>query len=342
VPRWPVATVFLVGALTAQALAVGTIKGKLTGPSGIPLEAARITATDANYKSFRGEASDDGTYSVEVDPGTYEVVVVGKGLESQVVKNVVVADNAEVEQNFPLEAAKPFCIIKADRPIPLTDDINSPSFADAPDIRVDGGHNVGEGYASINDDWKGPSTAGGRFRVKWSEQAIHLAADLSFAQPGVNFGAEGEQWKGNAIEFDFQDDAYDVNRDAYDTNHNWQLIVGIHAAPKWWLYGALQQAPEIDGVKANIADHLLIKDRNGGNLVRLDIPWKILLREDKKTAVEPPKEGAVGALDLVIDNSGTDTTADAATRQFQLSWSGFNTGWQEPRVLKPVQFCPKP
>jgi len=253
-----------------------------------------------------------------------------------------VKDGATVKKDFTLEEATPFCLIKAAAPIPLADDINSASFSDAPDIAVNTAANVDEGFDSIAE-WKGPNTAGGRFRIKYSDEGIHLAADMTFANPNLNFGSESEQWKGNAIEFDFQNDPYDPTRATYEPDHNWQLIVGISNDPKWWLYGSLAQVPMLNGKAANIKDYLLIKPGTAANeqLVRLNIPWGFYLKEDKATAITPPKDNDLGAMDVVVDSSTPDATLDNGNRQFQLSWSQFNTGWQEPAILRPIQFCPQ-
>src|SRR5881227_1729189 len=69
------------------------------------------------------------------------------------------------------------------RPIPLMDDINSTSFADAPDIAVNQAWQVRSGDPT---QWPGPSEVSARFRLKYSDQALHLAADINFKTPGVN------------------------------------------------------------------------------------------------------------------------------------------------------------
>jgi hypothetical protein len=216
---------------------------------------------------------------------------------------------------------------------------------DAPDINVNSGWNVAENDQSGNllSDWTGPAKVGGRFRVKYSAQGIHLAADVTFAQPGVNFGTPGTQYLGNAIEFDLQNDPYDPTRSAYDTDHNWQFIIGLGTTPDWWMYGGVQAAPMLNGAAADIKKYVLLKDRpnKDGELVRIDLPWGFFLMSDQATPITAPKDNALGAMDCVLDNSGPDAVKDTATRQFQLGWSGYNTGYTDPSVQRPIQFVPQ-
>jgi hypothetical protein len=279
-----------------------------------------------------------------VDPGTYTVAVVADGFDATPATKVVVADGKTVPENFTLTVAAPFPVVKSASPIPLTDDINSASFMDAADINDNSGWNVAQNDQSGNNlsDWKGPAQAGGRFRIKYSDQGIHLAADVTFAQPGVDFGAQNTQYLGNAIEFYLQSDPYDPTRTAYDPDHNWQIIVGLGATPDWFMYGGLQAAPMLSGAAADIKKYLLVKDRpnKDGELVRLDLPWGFFLKSDS-TAITAPKDNDLGAMGVGLDNSGPDATKDAATRQFQLGWPGYNTGYTDPSVLSPAQFVPQ-
>lgn len=337
-------------AVAGPVLATGNISGtlKVADGSKATVDQARVTATSTANKIFPQTAMPtdaSGAYSLDVDPGTYTLVVVGHGLGTQVVQNLVVKDGDKITKDFTLSDATPFPIVKSPNPIPLTDDINSASFMDAPDINVNSGWNVAQNDQSGNllSDWTGPASVGGRFRVKYSDQGIHLAGDLTFAMPGVNYGAPNAQYQGNAIEFDLQNDPYDPTRTGYDPDHNWQLIVGLGSTPDWWFYGGLGQAPMLDGATADITKYLLVKDRpnKDGELVRLNLPWGFFLMSDLSTPLTAPKDNALGALDVVLDNSGPDATKDAATRQFQLGWSGFNTGYTDPSVLRPIQFVPQ-
>jgi hypothetical protein len=104
-------------------------------------------------------------------------------------------------------------------------------------------------------------------------------------------------------------------------------------------YGGLNQAPMLDGAAADIKNYLLIKDGpNKDQLVRLDLPWGFFLTSDTTTPITAPKDGDLGAMGVALDNSGPDATRDTATRQFQLGWPGYNTGYKDPSVLSPTQF----
>jgi Carboxypeptidase regulatory-like domain len=341
-----IGTTLLLFVAAGQAMATGNISGTLKTAAGTKatVAEARVTATSAANKIFPPQPTptdDSGAYSLDVDPGTYTLVVVGHGLAPQVEQNVVVKDGDKITKDFTMADAKPFPIVKSPNAIPLTDDINSASFTDAPDINVNSGWNVAENDQSGNllSDWTGPAQVGGRFRVKYSDQGIHLAADVTFAQPGVDFGGPSTQYLGNAIEFYFQNDPYDPTRTAYDPDHNWQFIIGLGTTPDWWMYGAVQAAPTLNGAAADISKYVLIKDRpnKDGELVRIDLPWGFLLTSDQTTPITPPKDGDLGAFGVALDNSGPDAARDAATRQFQLGSSGYNTGYTDPSVLTPIQ-----
>lgn len=344
-----IGSALLLAVLAGQAGAAGapgTISGTVKAPSGWSASGAIITAADANYHLFRTDAADDGTYTLDaVDPGTYTLTVEAKGLEIAPMPNVVLAAGQTLKQDFAMTVAKPFCFVKSPNSIPLTDDINSASFADAPDIHVDTAANLNEPVNNLPvlNMWGGPATAGGRFRVKYSSAGIHLAADMTYKTPGVNLAAPNSQFLGNAIEFDFQNDAYDPTRSTYDYDHNWQLLIGLGATPQWWLFGDLNQAPAINGKAEPLSSHLMIKDgpNKSEQLVRVDIPWAIFLTSDMSTAITPPKDGDLGAAELAVDQSGPDSTMATPTSLYQLTWSGFDTGFQEPDVLKPIQFCPQ-
>jgi hypothetical protein len=345
--HWSIGGTLLLFAMAGQALANGTVSGTLKVASGSKgtLDGAVVAATSVANRIARATTDDTGKYSLDLAAGTYTVAVVGRGLETQEVDNFVVKDGDKIAKDFTLADAKPFCILKAAAPIPLTDDINSDSFKDAPDINVNSGLNVCENDKGDVTEWTGPATIGGRFRVKYSADGIHLAADLTFAKPNVDFGEPSTQYEGNAIEFDLQNDPQDPTRTSYDTDHNWQLIVGLGPTPDWWFYGGLSAPPMLNGAAAKIKDYLLVKDRPNfdGNLVRLNLPWSFFLKGDQATPMTAPKDGDLGAMDLVLDNSAPDATKDTAdaNRQFQIAWSGICEGYHDPSVLRPIQFCPK-
>src|SRR5258708_8188635 len=118
------------------------------------------------------------------------------------IENLVLTDGQTLKQDFPLRAAKPVCFVKAAAPIPLEDDINSASFADAPDIHIDSVANLVEPVLNLPvlNQWGGPATVGGRFRMKYSSLGIHLAAALTMKVVGVNLATPDHNSQGNSIE----------------------------------------------------------------------------------------------------------------------------------------------
>jgi hypothetical protein len=345
VARWPVGSALLLLALAGPAMAAATISGTVTVPAGYPLDEATVTVNDANNHLYRVAVEDTGAYKLDgVAPGTYTLTVQAKGSEQSPIPNLVLTDGQTLKQNLTLTAAKPFCFVKSPNPIPLTDDINSPSFADAPDIHLDTVANLVEPVLNLPglNTWGGPATAGGRFRIKYSSAGIHLAADLTLKDSGVNLATPDHNWQGNSIELDFQNDPYDPARADYDQDHNWQLIVGLGETPTWYLYGALKEEPVINGKAEPISNHLLVKDRpnKDGQLVRIDIPWAIYLKGDGTTLITPPKDGDLGAAELAIDVNNPASTKDTTVDPlYQLTWSGLDTGFGHANSLKPIQFC---
>ena len=344
--RWPVGSALLLLALAGPAMAAATISGTVTVPAGYPLDEATVTVNDANNHLYRVAVEDTGAYKLDgVAPGTYTLTVQAKGTETPPVPNVVLTDGQTLKQDFTLTAAKPFCFVKSPNPIPLTDDINSASFADAPDIHVDSAANLIEPVLDLPmlNMWGGPATAGGRFRMKYSSAGIHLAADLTYKVSGVNLAAPGKQYLGNAIELDFQNDPYDPNREAFDPDHNWQVIVGLGQTPQWWLYqNDAGKAPAINGKAEPVSSHLLVKDRpnKDGQLVRIDIPWAIFLKGDM-TPITPPQDNDLGAAELAVDQSSPESTRDEPKSLYQLTWSGLDSANDQPNAMKPIQFCPQ-
>jgi hypothetical protein len=322
------------------AAGAATIGGTVAVPEGKSLEGARVVATDANFNVVRADVNEDGTFELDVEPGTFTVALVARGLSAPAAKDVVVAADQDVTQNLTAVEAAPFCIVKSASPIPLTEDIDSAAFADAPVIQLNSGENVAVGEPSEWGPLGGPNMVSGRFKLKYSDQALHLAADVTYKTPLVNIQTDGNLWNGNALEFDFQNDPYDFEREAYDPAHNWQLVVGLGETQDWWLHGSIQARPE-----ASIAANMrrVPKEDGTGEKFRLDIPWGIFRQGDATgDPISAPADNALGAIDIVMDAADPEADRTEAVRRFQLTWSGFDGTWTNPSQLRPVQFCPQP
>jgi len=346
--RWTVGSALLLLTLAGPAMASpATVSGTVTVPAGYSLDEATVTLNDATNHLYRVKVEDTGAYTFDgVAPGTYTLTAQAKGSEMPPIQSLILIDGQKLTKDLTLTEAKPFCFVKAAAPIPLTEDINSPSFADAPDIHVDSAANLVEPVLNLEglNTWGGPATAGGRFRVKYSSAGIHLAADLTFKAPGVNLATPDHLWQGNSIEFDFQNDPYDPARDGGDPDHNWQLIVGLGQTPAWYLFSNITAEPTINGQPEPISKHILIKDRpnKDGQLVRIDIPWGIYLTGDLTTPITPPQDGDLAAAEISIDVNNPASTRDATLNPlYQLTWSGLDTGYGYANSLKPIQFCPQ-
>jgi len=326
--------------LAGQTWAASAISGKLTAPTGTVLAdvGAAVVATSDTFKFYKATINDDGTYTIDAPAnGTYTVVAIGRGLSADAAKNVVISDSSPtVTQDFTFKERSPVCIVKSPTPIPLTDGIDSASFQDAPEIVLNSGANLVVGDAAT---WGGPTTASGRFKLKYSDQAIHIAGDVTFKTPRVNNQTDGNIYNGNALEIDFQSDKYDPARSAYDNDHIWQLVVSLGDKPDWWLFGGVQARPG-----ESLDSHFAIQDKTtkDGETFRLDIPWSILVDSSGK-AIAPPADNALGAIDIALD--AADPTADRATADrstgYQLTWSGFSDTYTNPISLVQVQFCPQ-
>jgi hypothetical protein len=329
----------LVVAASGNAFAQTQISGTVTGPAGANLPGTIVTATDANNKVFRGTVDASGKYTVTVEPGTYTVTVNSPGQGQQVFQNVAVAQDKSVTQDVTLAAATPYCIVKTDAPIALTEGIDSDAFKNAQEIQINSGANIVEGFDQVAN-FRGPSTVGGRVKMMYDAQALYVAADLTFATPNTNLGADADLFKGNSLEILFQNDPYNATRTAVDPAHNFRLVVGLGATPAVRAGNVLDQSPSVNGTAVNMADLVAVTNRsdNAGNIVRLNIPWGVFTASGATAA--PPADNSMAAMDLIINNSTADATATAPARQFSLSWAGLQGTTANPSSLVPVQFCP--
>lgn len=342
---WLAACAVLSVAVAGQALAQTTgITGTVTPPSGGSLTGARVVAVNpATNTTVQGTIDANGMFTINAPAGTYTVSVYAPGMAPQTFQNVAVVEGQAVTQNVTLAAATPACVVKAAAPIPLTDDINSASFANAPDILLNTSAQVVEGVEGIAD-FRAGQTADARLRMKYSDQALHIAGDIVLAQPNVNFGSNTELWKGNSLEILFQDDPYNATRTTADPLHSFRTAVALTETPRWAFGANLDQpAPQVNGQNADIAQYVSVKPRadGKGHLVRIDIPWGFLTTGgDNPTVLKAPAENAIAALDIRLNTTTPGATADTAGRQFQLALSGF--GGANPSMLIPIQFCPAP
>jgi len=328
---WLIGTALLVFVASGHAFAQTQITGTLTGPQGSTLEGTVVTATTADNKVFRATADASGKFTIALEPGTYTVTVSSPGLGQQVFQNVAVTEGQSVTQDVTLAAAQPVCIVKAAAPIPLTEGIDADAFKSAPEILIQSGANIVEGFEGVAN-FRGPTTVGGRFKMMYSEQALHIAANVTFAKPNTNFGSDAELFKGNSIEILFQNDPFNATRTAPDPAHNFRVVVGLGEQPRLRLGTNLDQGLSAE---TNLTDIVSVQNNadNTGNLVRLNIPWSLL-------GGQAPADNAMAAMDIIINNSTAEATAEAPARQFSVSWSGLQGSTTNPRALRPVQFCP--
>lgn len=340
---WLIGCAMLSLVASGQALAQTQITGTVTAPQGASLEGAQATAFDpTTNKTFRSTVDAAGKYTITVEPGTYTVSVVGRGFAQQSFPNLKVEQDKSVTQDVTFAAATPVCILKAAAPIPLTDDINSAAFADAQEFTLNSGANIVEGFEGIAN-YRGPETIGGRYRMKYSDQGLHIAADVTFAKPNTNFGSDTELWKGNSLEIFFQNDPYNATRNAIDPAHNFRAVVALGEQPRLRMGNNLEQVPQANGAAINVAEYVLVKNREDGkgNLVRVNIPWSFFMTGgDNPAAITAPKDNDVVAIDLRINNTTPEATAEAPARQFQVALSGM--AGTDPRGLLQAKLCPAP
>jgi len=342
--RWAAGSAFLVLALAGHALAAGTISGKVTAPSGKTLENAKVAATSAKFDVYRADVGDDGTYMIEdAVAGTYTLSVIASGLSVPDVKDVVLKDGQTLTQDFKAEEAKPFCVVKSPRAIRLDEDIDSDAFKDAPEILVNSGKNLGVGPPEEFGKDGGAALVSGRFKLKYSDSGLHMAADVTFKTPLVNNQKDDNLWNGNALEFDLQNDPYTVDRTDKDADHDWQVVVGLGTVADWWLHGSVNARPKIDGKETKIDTYIQRQQNDHGEKFRLDMPWKIFLAggPDGK-GISMPADNALGAVEVVLDVVDPNAARSEAVRKYQIQWSGFGNSHWNASSLVPVQFCPQP
>jgi hypothetical protein len=342
--RSSVGSVVLVLALAGQALAQGSITGTVKFPDDEFREGSLVAATSANYDVYRTEVADDGTYAIEeAVPGTYTIAVIAPGLTAPDVKDVAVKEGETATQDFTLTVMEPVCIVKSPNRIPLTEGIDSAAFADAPEILLNSGKNLGIGPA---EDWTrlgGPKAVSGRFKLKYSDYGFHLAGDLTFKTPLVNNQDAQNAWNGNALEFAFSNLPFDPDLSGANTENHWKLQVGLGQQENWWEDSASKIDPPEPISQNMLRQHKEIVDGVGGETFRLDIPWSIFHVGD--ASGEPltvPEDNSLAALDIILGAANPEADRTEATRLWQLQWSGFgNSHWNSNRLV-PVKFCPQP
>jgi len=356
----------LLGAVAGQAMAAGSISGKVSVPATravVPLDAdgnpvsdsaVHVNAANDKFQDFRTMANADGTYKLEgLEPGAYTVVVVGAGMDPVVQKDVVVTDNQDKKLDVTLAEAQPLKIPKTPggNAIPLDRDINSADFANAPEIQFTEPWQLQpQGLSGTGTllNWK-PSDVSGRIRLMYSNVALHLAADINFKTPGVNNWPDNggrEIWDGNHMDIFFQNDAYDPKRTAYDKDHDWQALVKLAEPEAFSIrqFGVEPEGQNPPQENSHIKDYVrrVVKTTGDGELDRVDFPWAIFRQYGEKTgAIAAPADNSFAALDIGIGGADPDQAKDEAQIKTRLSWSGFFEGWQHPNLLRPVQFTPQ-
>ena len=364
---WTISAILLLGAVAGPVLATGSISGKVTAPASRsvdPLDssgsevsgsAALVNATNDKFQDFRTTVGADGTYKLDsLDPGTYTVVVVAEGSAPVIKPGVTVTDGKDTPMDVTLTEATPFSIVKAagGTPIPLTDDFNAASFADAPEIDLNQAwqlQNQLNGSIPLTV-WTGPQEMSGKFKFKYSTAAIHLAADINFKTPGVNnWPDNGGQdiWDGNHIDFFFQNDAYDPMRTTYDKDHDWQVVLKLTDMPAFSIrqFGAEPDNQHPPQQNATIQNYVLrkVKADKSGELDRVDFPWAMFQQYGDKTGPIPiPADNTLSAMDISLGEADPDMAPADAHVKLRLSWSGFFEGWHHPNLLVPIKFTPQP
>ncbi len=84
------------------------------------------------------------------------------------------------------------------------------------------------------------------------------------------------------------------------------------------------------------------KESGDGELLRVDMPWSIFpVGGPGNPGMPVPADNALGAMDIVLNANDPDDR-ESPNVKGGLSWSGFDTNWQNPSGLRPIQFCPQP
>jgi hypothetical protein len=342
--RWPVGSALLILALAGQAVAASSITGTVKFPGDEFREGSKVAATSDKFDAYRADVADDGTFAIDdVAAGTYTIAVISPGFTAPDVTNVVVKDGEAVKQDFTLKEMEPVCIVKSPTRIPLTDDINSASFADAPDIVLNSAKNLGVGETAEWSRLGGPNVVSGRFKLKYSDYGFHLAGDLTFKTPLVNNQDAQNAWNGNALEFAYHNLPYDPTLSGADTQNHWKLQVGLGEQENWWEDSASKMDPTEKIAQNMVRKQKELKDGVGGETFRLDIPWSIFHKGDASgEALTVPEDNALAALDIILGAADPEAERSEATRKFQLQWTGFGDSHWNSNHLMPVKFCPQP
>ena len=167
-----------------------------------------------------------------------------------------------------------------------------------------------------------------------------MAADVNFKVAGINNRTQAD-WDGNSIEFFFQNDPLDLNREEYNDDHNWQFMIALTDPVHWQRH---QPSTGVQDVQSFAAANILRKVRpnKDGELVRINFPWALFPKTAAKTGpISAPKDGDLGAMDIVINSANYDVDKSEAGIRAGLGWGGYGANWNNPSVLRPIQFVAK-
>jgi len=304
---------------------MGTVKGVVVDQNGKPVPGATVKLT-ASFGSATAITNDAGEFSIVAAAGSVKATASAKVITSSETVDVTVKTGETAEITIKVSAVEPYVyhIVKAKAPIVIDGNITGDEWADAETMVLDKQAQVSAGT------WDGPDDLSGVWRVKFDDQYLYIAVDITDDQPRINAYTDGNVWQGDGIETYVGLDAYDPKRTAYNESRNYQWTIGVGPDIAWKIFRPTagdRLPPDIPDTEGN----LVVKDHPAGQkpgyVIEARMPWSGF--PDVDTSLIPPKEGSPAAITAGIND--TDTP-DSTSRETAMLFEKTTEAWHDPSV----------
>ncbi|MGQ9697924.1 MAG: sugar-binding protein [Armatimonadota bacterium] len=304
---------------------MGAISGVVVDQNGKPVPLVNVKLT-ASFGSATAITNDAGEFSIVAAAGTVKAFALGKTILSSETVDADVKVGETTRVTIKVNAVEPYTyhIAKAKTPIVIDGNITDAEWGDAETMVLNKQEQVSAGT------WEGPDDLSGVWRVKFDDQYLYIAVDITDDMPRINAYTDGNVWQGDGIETYVGLDAYDPKRTAYNESRNYQWTIGVGPDIAWKIFRPAagdRLPPDIPDTEGN----LVVKDHHAGQkpgyVIEARMPWSGF--PDVDTTLIPPKEGTPAAITAGIND--TDTP-DSTSRETAMLFEKTTEAWHDPSV----------